>query len=92
MSEGTRTPDRLDHNQELYQLSYAHREGDLIYQRGYAPRDACRSRFAVPAATAVGGETDATVTDEQRRRLAAVGAERREPPGPWVLSALAPVC
>ena len=27
MSEGTRTPDRLDHNQELYQLSYAHREG-----------------------------------------------------------------
>ncbi|MEA2608034.1 MAG: hypothetical protein QOJ75_277, partial [Chloroflexota bacterium] len=27
MSEGTRTPDRLDHNQELYQLSYAHRVG-----------------------------------------------------------------
>ena len=30
VSEGTRTPDRLDHNQELYQLSYAHqvaREG-----------------------------------------------------------------
>jgi predicted TIM-barrel fold metal-dependent hydrolase len=26
VSEGTRTPDRLDHNQELYQLSYAHRE------------------------------------------------------------------
>jgi hypothetical protein len=24
VSEGTRTPDRLDHNQELYQLSYAH--------------------------------------------------------------------
>ncbi len=28
VSEGTRTPDRLDHNQELYQLSYAHRETD----------------------------------------------------------------
>jgi hypothetical protein len=28
VSEGTRTPDRLDHNQELYQLSYAHRGGD----------------------------------------------------------------
>ena len=28
VSEGTRTPDRLDHNQELYQLSYAH-HGDL---------------------------------------------------------------
>ena len=27
MSEGTRTPDRLDHNQELYQLSFAHRVG-----------------------------------------------------------------
>ena len=27
VSEGTRTPDRLDHNQELYQLSYAHRGG-----------------------------------------------------------------
>src|ERR1700676_1467614 len=24
VSEGTRTPDRLDHNQELYQLSYPH--------------------------------------------------------------------
>ena len=27
MSDGTRTRDHLDHNQELYQLSYAHREG-----------------------------------------------------------------
>ncbi len=27
VSEGTRTPDRLDHNQELYQLSYAHQDG-----------------------------------------------------------------
>jgi hypothetical protein len=27
VSEGTRTPDRLDHNQELYQLSYAHHDG-----------------------------------------------------------------
>ena len=25
MSDGIRTRDRLDHNQELYQLSYAHR-------------------------------------------------------------------
>jgi hypothetical protein len=25
VSDGTRTHDRLDHNQELYQLSYAHR-------------------------------------------------------------------
>ena len=28
VSDGTRTHDRLDHNQELYQLSYAHR-GEL---------------------------------------------------------------
>ncbi len=26
VDDGTRTHDRLDHNQELYQLSYAHRE------------------------------------------------------------------
>ena len=32
MSEGTRTPDRLDHNQELYQLSYAHQGDPRIYQ------------------------------------------------------------
>ena len=28
VNEGTRTPDRLDHNQELYQLSYVHHETD----------------------------------------------------------------
>jgi hypothetical protein len=27
VSEGIRTPDRRDHNPELYQLSYAHRGG-----------------------------------------------------------------
>ena len=26
VSDGTRTRDRLDHNQELYQLSYAHQD------------------------------------------------------------------
>ncbi len=26
MSDGTRTRDHLDHNQELYQLSYAHQD------------------------------------------------------------------
>jgi hypothetical protein len=26
VSDGTRTRDRLDHNQELYRLSYAHRD------------------------------------------------------------------
>jgi hypothetical protein len=30
VSEGTRTPDRLDHNQELYQLSYTHRVSDEV--------------------------------------------------------------
>ena len=33
VSDGTRTRDHLDHNQELYQLSYAHRAGIPIYQR-----------------------------------------------------------
>lgn len=35
MSEGTRTPDRRDHNPELYQLSYAHR-GSLESSSGFA--------------------------------------------------------
>ena len=30
VSEGTRTPDRLDHNQELYQLSYAHQVRESV--------------------------------------------------------------
>jgi hypothetical protein len=30
VSEGTRTPDRRDHNPELYQLSYAHRVGSEV--------------------------------------------------------------
>ena len=34
MSEGTRTPDRLDHNQELYQLSYAHHGATGSHSRG----------------------------------------------------------
>jgi hypothetical protein len=36
VSEGTRTPDRLDHNQELYQLSYAHRGGLNLATEGPA--------------------------------------------------------
>ena len=31
MSEGIRTPDRRDHNPELYQLSYAHRGWQSAY-------------------------------------------------------------
>jgi hypothetical protein len=30
VSEGTRTPDRRDHNPELYQLSYAHQAGQGV--------------------------------------------------------------
>jgi hypothetical protein len=30
VSDGTRTRDRLDHNQELYQLSYAHQVGSSL--------------------------------------------------------------
>src|SRR3954451_20518697 len=39
VSEGTRTPDRRDHNPELYQLSYAHQEAiqsrELEHQTGH---------------------------------------------------------
>jgi hypothetical protein len=37
VSDGTRTRDRLDHNQELYQLSYAHRAGVSV-RRGFPAR------------------------------------------------------
>ena len=40
VSEGTRTPDHLDHNQELYQLSYAHRAGLNLAPRDRSPRPA----------------------------------------------------
>src|SRR5690242_14259030 len=39
VSDGTRTHDRLDHNQELYQLSYAHRGGlNLAAETDYRTR------------------------------------------------------
>ncbi len=46
MSDGTRTRDRLDHNQELYQLSYAHR-GKLESTNGGAL--ARRAAVTLPA-------------------------------------------
>ncbi len=49
VSEGTRTPDRLDHNQELYQLSYAHhglREASLASRHCSFPPRPARSRSA----------------------------------------------
>jgi hypothetical protein len=61
VSEGTRTPDRLDHNQELYQLSYAHREtvestSDEFRQRSALPRRCCyASRAAHRSAQAASG-------------------------------------
>ena len=56
MSDGTRTHDRLDHNQELYQLSYAHREWlNLAAGRGPAIALCCnaavtRHTLALPSA------------------------------------------
>ena len=56
VSEGTRTPDRLDHNQELYQLSYAHR-GDLNL-----PSPASRNRTRCPKARSRRSDGDAVGT------------------------------
>jgi hypothetical protein len=52
VSEGTRTPDRLDHNQELYQLSYAHRgtAESTSVASGYDARPASYSGSAVTRA------------------------------------------
>jgi hypothetical protein len=43
VSDGTRTHDRLDHNQELYQLSYAH------HVAGRGPHRGEHSACAAPA-------------------------------------------
>ena len=59
MSDGTRTHDRLDHNQELYQLSYAHRGMDestsdrASLAHGRAARPAFASAPAVGAVSAL---------------------------------------
>jgi hypothetical protein len=37
VSDGTRTRDRLDHNQELYRLSYAHRGASARQRTGATP-------------------------------------------------------
>jgi hypothetical protein len=45
VSDGTRTRDRLDHNQELYQLSYAHHAPPTRATLGsLAPRDPAQER------------------------------------------------
>ena len=47
MSEGTRTHDRLDHNQELYQLSYAHRGLPNLALPGKRTTRACESCYSL---------------------------------------------
>src|SRR5579875_3748836 len=50
VSDGTRTHDRLDHNQELYQLSYAHRgRPNLSAPRRSIPASWRRRRIPVAA-------------------------------------------
>jgi hypothetical protein len=48
VSDGTRTRDRLDHNQELYQLSYAH-QAEPESSSGSRPRRAVRCPYATSA-------------------------------------------
>ncbi len=70
VSEGTRTPDRLDHNQELYQLSYAHRDGTESTSRlapgprGASDRQALYVTWMPPA-----GFEPATIGLEVRRSV-----------------------
>jgi hypothetical protein len=53
VSDGIRTHDRLDHNQELYQLSYAHREGTES-SNGPDSRGLRGATIRLPRATAAG--------------------------------------
>ncbi len=73
MSDGTRTRDRLDHNQELYQLSYAHHGSE---DRSLAT---ARRRHAVS-----GGASAAPLAFGEREALAgrqAARARRHLTPG-----------
>ena len=60
VDEGTRTPDRLDHNQELYQLSYVHQgrsnlaPGLVATGRARYPPASSRNDFLNPV-RALGG-------------------------------------
>jgi hypothetical protein len=47
VSEGTRTPDRLDHNQELYQLSYAHQASGSLAVDYPVDSGGCHSKTAI---------------------------------------------
>ena len=60
VSDGDRTRDRLDHNQELYQLSYAHREGDKSTGRG--SHAASRRALAAHLGVSQGGPVDPVET------------------------------
>jgi hypothetical protein len=59
VSDGTRTRDRLDHNQELYQLSYAHQGGS----HGTRRLAAAGARYALGMTH--DEKQDDTVRDEQ---------------------------
>ncbi len=69
MSDGTRTRDRRDHNPELYQLSYAHREG----------ANASSGRRAL--ASCGGPELEGRLEPSRNRLVVAGGRSPRANPG-----------
>jgi hypothetical protein len=80
VSDGTRTRDRLDHNQELYLLSYAHHasalSGDvrnLAVGSGLAEGEPARGA-AAGGAGAVHGDLERHVGAAGARELCAGGA------------------
>ena len=73
MSDGTRTRDRLDHNQELYQLSYAHRARTSV---GTTVR-ALGRRATFPVVTEL-EESPRPLRADARRSIAAVIDAARE--------------
>ena len=91
MSEGTRTPDRLDHNQELYQLSYAHHESS---DRSLAA--GCRRRLSRAAAARRASSRSASASASLGARPAArvetsrQAASRRSASGPSSVASATP--
>ena len=72
MSDGTRTRDHLDHNQELYQLSYAHRAPGSVGPRPLA------TIAAMPAPSGSGPHGDRERRADARRSVERILTAARE--------------
>ena len=80
MSDGTRTRGHLDHNQELYQLSYAHRAWLMLAADRLAQATTSTVCFANPFDVSFAGKTPARAPRLPEAPAPPAGAVRRAMP------------